>query len=74
MQDETGGVEVRGNVPDNAQPGTPVEAVGFPAPGTLTPILRSAEIRRTAAHADLIPEVITEEDALTGGFEAGWYA
>ena len=70
LMDATGGVYVE--TQDGAPVGTGdrVEAIGFPAPGDYSPVLRSGSIHSLHAHIVLTPAKVTGRVALKGGFDA----
>jgi PAS domain S-box-containing protein len=70
VKDATGGLYVQTQDGGVVQPGTEIEAVGFPALGEYTPILRSARFRPTGQHQVLTPLRITPKEALFGSYDA----
>jgi hypothetical protein len=69
VKDATGGLYVQTQDGGLVQPGTEVEAVGFPALGEYTPVLRSARFRPTGRHQELTPFRITPKEALFGSYD-----
>ncbi len=70
VKDATGGLYIQSQDGGLLQPGTEVQAVGFPALGEYTPVLRSARFRQTGRHEALIPFRITPKEALFGSYDA----
>jgi signal transduction histidine kinase/CheY-like chemotaxis protein len=70
VKDESGGLYVQTQDGGVVQPGTEVEAVGFPALGDYTPVLRSARFRPTGHHQALTAFRITPKEALFGSYDA----
>jgi PAS domain S-box-containing protein len=70
VKDVTGGLYVQSQDGGVVQPGTEIEAVGFPALGEYTPVLRSARFRPTSRHQVLTPFRITPKEALFGSYDA----
>jgi PAS domain S-box-containing protein len=70
VKDTTGGLYVQTEDGGVVEPGTEVEAVGFPALGQYTPVLRSARFRPTGQHQTLTPLRITPKEALFGNYDA----
>jgi PAS domain S-box-containing protein len=70
VKDATGGLYVQTQDGGVVQPGTEIEAVGFPALGDYTPVLRSARFRPTGRHQALTPFRITPKEALFGSYDA----
>lgn len=53
------------------QPGTMIEAVGFPKPGLVAPVLDHAVFRVVGKSEPPVPVPVTNEQAMSGDFEAG---
>jgi len=70
VKDATGGLYIQTQDGGVVEPGTEVEAVGFPALGEYTPVLRSARFRPTRRHDVLTPFRITPKEALFGSYDA----
>ena len=70
VKDPTGGLYVQTQDGGVVEPGTEVEAVGFPALGGYTPVLRSARFRPTHRHQVLTALRITPKEALFGSYDA----
>ncbi len=70
VKDATGGLYVQTQDGGVVEPGTEVEAVGFPALGGYTPVLRSARFRPTHRHQVLTALRITPKEALFGSYDA----
>jgi signal transduction histidine kinase/CheY-like chemotaxis protein len=70
IQDSTGGLLVQTVVPANLSAGDTVEAEGFPAAGSFSPVLQNAEIRRADRVLQVEPADISAEDALAGGYQS----
>ena len=70
VKDATGGLYVQTQDGGIVEPGTEIEAVGFPALGEYTPVLRSARFRPTGQHQALSPFRITPKEALFGSYDA----
>ena len=70
VQDSTAGVQVETTAPVSLPPGATVEAVGFPAAGPFSAVLKNAEIR-SASHTIWIEAAdISADDALAGAFDS----
>jgi PAS domain S-box-containing protein len=70
VKDATGGLYVQTQDGGVVEPGTEVEAVGFPALGEYTPVLRSARFRSTHRYQSLSAFHITPKEALFGSYDA----
>ena len=70
IKDATGGLYVQTQDGGVVPPGTEVEAVGFPALGEYTPVLRNARFRPTGRHQVLTPFRITPKEAFFGSYDA----
>ncbi len=70
LMDSSGGVYVQTDQGTPAQPGDEVEAIGFPAEGTYSPVMKSGSIRLTKRHFSLSPAQINGKTALKGGYDA----
>jgi len=66
IQDETEGMCVQTEKPENFQVGDQVEALGFPAKGDYTPMLQSAVCRKLSTGDQPLPEKISADEALKG--------
>ena len=70
VKDATGGLYVQTEDGGVVEPGSEVEAVGFPALGEYTPVLRSARFRPTGQHQVLTPFRVSPKEALFGSYDA----
>jgi len=70
VKDATGGLYVQTQDGGVVQPGSEIEAVGFPTLGDYTPLLRSARFRPTGRHQALTAFRITPKEALFGSYDA----
>jgi signal transduction histidine kinase/DNA-binding response OmpR family regulator len=70
IEDSTGGVRVRGRLPEGIHPGDEVEAAGLPVPGPLSAVLENAVVRRIGRAVPLDPPVVAAEDALAGACDS----
>jgi PAS domain S-box-containing protein len=70
VKDATGGLYIQTQDGGVLEPGTEVEAVGFPTLGEYTPVLRSARVRSTRRHQALTPFRVTAKEALFGSYDA----
>lgn len=70
LKDATGGLYVQTQDGGLLKPGDEVQAVGFPAVGEYTPILRSARFAPTMHHESLSPIRVTAKEALFGSYDA----
>jgi signal transduction histidine kinase/CheY-like chemotaxis protein len=70
LRDATGAVEVRGDGVAAWQPGTLVDAVGFPRTGDFSPVLEAALLRQVGRGAAPVPIVATASELLQGHHDA----
>ena len=70
LMDATGGVYAESQDGTPITEGDEVEVVGFPAKGSYSTILRSAGIRPTGKHQDIVPSKIDWKSALKGLYDA----
>jgi len=70
LMDSTGGLYVETQDGTPANPGEEVEVIGFPAPGSYSPVLKSASIRPTGRHQPVVPTLINGSLASRGGYDA----
>ena len=69
IQDETEGMYVQTEQPENFKVGDQVEALGFPAKGDYTPMLQNAVCRRLSGGGPPPAEEISTDEALKGTYD-----
>jgi diguanylate cyclase (GGDEF)-like protein/PAS domain S-box-containing protein len=70
LMDSTAGVFAESQDGTPVNPGDEVEVIGFPAPGSYSPVLKSASIRPTGRHQPVVPSTINGSLASRGGYDA----
>jgi len=70
LMDPTGGLFVESQDGTPVNPGDEVEVIGFPAPGSYSPLLKSASIRPTGRHQSVTPALVNGSLASRGGYDA----
>jgi len=69
VQDDSGGIMVRSDVPEPLSPGDQVEVAGFPAAGNYTPVLNHAVWRKISSGTQAQSVPVTAEQALSADFD-----
>jgi signal transduction histidine kinase/CheY-like chemotaxis protein/uncharacterized protein YdeI (BOF family) len=70
IRDASGAVLIRNHPDLRLAPGDVIDVAGFPAPGTFSPIIQDASIRKITGGPPVTPVRITTEEALSGNRDA----